>query len=700
MSVTRDNYHRKKTELLNDYIAKAHEISQTYNIDYITFERQERLWLRPTPEMKPTYKRFLDDYGNDRNAVIIYVLGQSDNELYKNLAQYAPNLVGVDLLYSNRDIFVFYIDGLRDYLENRAEIVAMKETGYNPKRLPLGLIASWVAQAWFAIITAPFTFGTSIAFGAMNLIQDITNAMNSNNAQAMIGALNNLANAVKFSNNLVQVGFSSQIAQAKAMQEIHAIYSNNPFRSYEIYASGALYTQGAAGSQSYQPSQPYNPSKHIAGTSIDRNQAIDEYTQGRSHYLKAGNDGAFIGLNPSVYLAKASSQTILPNFHLEHIALIQGLIKLSEITLAGKNAENHQSGYGLHENLEDYLNALYVYNYGKKLERYLGLLNKEEMLENAKHYPKAIKGMIECNFAKRLKALQEVPQMKFIEITKDTAKTTELKEFLKKNILERLNQSGGDPSVNHALVYGAPRESEQQKREREQRLRTEFYTLIGNSQTLGVELKATMLLQDYRNRLRGDTITELERLKGKGAWLLHEVLLESGGKIELRESDFYTKAQREAELRRICKGVMSVFSDDLNRFVATKLQCDDFECNHRYNPYPAKSKLYELLRYFLPLGIKSGIMMHIDPHRPYDTRAIDYAKAIDLALYHYEYPKGESDEGQAWDSMEVERTLPIFYNRWEKPSTQAVLEFLYADTNIAGEFLAVAGRKWAEKGFD
>lgn len=416
MSVTKNNYHQRKAQLLNDYTAKTHQITQAHGIDYVTFERKYPLVLIPPQELKATYEYHFNNYANDRNGVIIYALGQSDNELYKNLAQYAPNLVGVDLLYSNRDIFVFYIDGLRDYIENRAEIVAMKETGYNPKRLPLGLIASWVAQAWFAIITAPFTFGTNIALGAMNLMQDITNAINSNNAQAMIGALNNLANAVKFSNNLAQVGFSSQIAQAKAMQEIHAIYSNNPFRSYEIYASGSLYTQGAAGSQSYQPSQPYNPSKHITGASTDRNQAIDEYTQGRSHYLKAGNDGAFIGLNPSVYLAKASTQTILPNFHLEHIALIQGLIKLSEITLAGKNAENHQSGYGLHENLEDYLNALYVYNYGKKLERYKGLLNKEEMLENTKHYPRATKGMIESNFAKRLKALQEVPQMKFIEI--------------------------------------------------------------------------------------------------------------------------------------------------------------------------------------------------------------------------------------------------------------------------------------------
>lgn len=415
MSVTRDNYHLKKTELLNDYTTKTHQILQAHGIDYVTFERKYPLVLIPPKELKATYEHHLKNYGNDRNGVITYVLGNTNNDLYQNLAKYAPNLVGVDLWYSNRDRFVFFIDGLRDYLENRAEIVAMKETGYNPKGLPLNLIASWVAQAWFAIITAPFSLGTSIALGAMNLIREITSAINSNNAQAMKAALGTLAGAVQFSNNLQQ-GFSSQNAQAKAMQEIHAIYSNNPFRSYEIYASGTLYTQGAAGSQSYQPSQPYNPSKHITGASTGRNQAIDEYTQGRSHYLKAGNDGAFIGLNPSVYLAKASTQTILPNFHLEHIALIQGLIKLSETTLAGKNAENHQSGYGLHENLEDYLNALYTYNYGKKLERYKGLLNKEEMLENTKHYPRATKGMIESNFAKRLKALQEVPQMKFIEI--------------------------------------------------------------------------------------------------------------------------------------------------------------------------------------------------------------------------------------------------------------------------------------------
>ena len=497
------------------------------------------------------------------------------------------------------------------------------------------------------------------------------------------------------------------------------MYSNDPAQasSLENYASGAIYTQGAAGSQTYRPSQPYNPTRHIIAPQHkpDRNAAIDEYTQGRSHYTKAGSDGAMIGLNPKVYLAKIDPITTLDTFALEIMELNKALVKLSEIVAAGVSAFPNYNGS--FKSTDDYINALYALNYGIKLQRYLNKKNKEEMLENTKHYPRATRGMITSNFAEYREMCKAVRETKLID-TIPSPKASALQENIAQRVEAGLNQHTSEPAINHALAHGAPKESQQQKAERIERYKQELQAFI-NSPTaeIGKHLKAKMLLLHYKDKLNAQSIAELESYPNT-AWLLYEAIQEwqesqpynpLQGEVELKAGDFFTQEQATQAPAQFCQTLISVYMGEwINNsyFTSLRVFCGDTEsCAHReLETHPPKSRVYELMRYFSSRHPGFARYSSLDLRK-----TIPYNKAINHALFTYEYTAeihdGDSDPETI---ITTKDTPPIFMQKswigeWiaraDKPTLQEVLDFLTTPNTIAGDFLVAGARECLKRDF-
>ena len=547
--------------------------------------------------------------------------------------------------------------------------------------------------------------GTIISIAANNVIF---------NAQVLSYVIKSLSAGTNLSTKLQEAFFNTPAQSAKT---IRAMYSNDPREraSLENYASGAIYTQGAAGSQTYRPSQPYNPTRHIIAPhqSPDRNAAIDEYTQGRSHYTKAGSDGAMIGLNPKVYLAKIDPITTLDTFALEIMELNKALVKLSEIVAAGVSAFPNYNGS--FKSTDDYINALYALNYGIKLQRYLNKKTKEEMLENTKHYPRATRGMITSNFAEYREMCKAVRETKLID-TIPNPQASALQENIAERVEAGLNQHTSEPAINHALAHGAPKESEQQKRQRIERYKQELQAFI-NSPTaeIGKHLKAKMLLHHYRGKLNAQSIAELESYPNT-AWLLYEAIKEwqdsqpytpsQSDKIQLNARDFFTQEQARQASAQFCKTLISVYtggSSINNLFTSLRIFCGDNEsCRHRgLETLPPKSRVYELMRYF---------SKRADGWRQYATldvyKSIPYDKAIKHALFTYEYTAKIHDGDQNF--ITTKDTPPIFMQKswlgkWipraDKPTLQEVLNFLTTPNNIAGDFLVAGARECLKRDF-
>ena len=717
-----NNRHR---ELATEYLRRARNIAREHNIiipgiDSSEFHATHRFFVH-------TFTGFnleeVDYYWKhaEYSDYKLYMLGLFEQT---RAYTYAPELATeVITMYLNpfkpnpahARIVEIRIESIKNYTSNRAALQAAKDTNYNPRPISFGQKLWWLAGGFISIIAAPFTGGVSL-IGGLGTILNIANTNASFNSMILSSIIKSLSAGTNLSTKLQEAFFNTPAQSAKT---IRAMYSNDPREraSLENYASGAIYTQGAAGSQTYRPSQPYNPTKHIIAPhqQPDRNAAIDEYTQGRSHYTKAGSDGAMIGLNPKVYLAKIDPITTLDTFALEIMELNKALVKLSEIVAAGVSAFDTYNG--TFKSTDDLINALYALNYGIKLQRYLNKKSKEEMLENTKHYPRATRGMITSNFAEYREMLTAVRETKLID-TIPNPKATALQENIAKRVEAGLNQHTSEPAINHALAHGAPKESQQQKVKRIERYKQELQAFINSPPAeIGKHLKAKMLLHHYRGKLNEQSIAELESYPNT-AWLLFETIKEwqdsrphnpLQSEIQLKAGDFFTQAQAEQAQAQFCQTLISVYKadDEVQKdFTSLRVFCGDSEsCAHRESkPHPPKSRVYELMRYF---------SKRADGWRQYATldvyKSIPYDKAIKHALFDYEYtaeiPKGDTDPETI---IITKDTPPIFMQKswlgkWipraDKPTLQEVLDFLTTPNNIAGDFLVAGARECLKRDF-
>lgn len=714
-----NNRHRK---LATEYLQRAKNIASEHNIiipgiDSGDFHTTHRFFVH-------TFTGYnleeVDYYWKhaEYNDYKLYMLGLFEQT---RAYTYAPELATeVITMYldpfkpnpAHARIVEIRIESIKNYTSNRAALQAAKDTNYNPRPISLGQKLWWLAGGFISIIAAPFTFGVSL-LGGLGTILNIANTNASFNSAVLSYVIKSLSAGTNLSTKLQEAFFNTPAQSVKA---IRAMYSNDPREraSLENYASGAIYTQGAAGSQTYRPSQPYNPTKHIIAPhqSPDRNAAIDEYTQGRSHYTKAGSDGAMIGLNPKVYLARIDPITTLDTFALEIMELNKALVKLSEIVAAGVSAFDTYNG--TFKSTDDLINALYALNYGIKLARYLNKKTKEEMLENTKHYPRATRGMITSNFAEYREMIKAVRETKLID-TNPNPKASELQENIAQRVEAGLNQSTSEPAINHALAHGAPKESQQQKRERIERYKHALQDFINSDRAeIGKHLKAKMLLHHYRDKLNAQSIAELESYPNT-AWLLFETIKEwqeaapYTNKIQLNASDFFTQEQADQAQAQFCKTLISVYKadDEVQKdFISLRIFCGDNEsCRHRgLETHPPKSRDYELMRYFSKRAY-GWRYATLDIYK-----SIPYNKAIKHALFDYEYtaeiPKGDGDPETY---ITTKDTPPIFMqrDRWgdkwipraDKPTLQEVLDFLTTPNNIAGDFLVAGARECLKRDF-
>lgn len=715
-----NNRHRK---LAAEYLQRAKNIATEHNIiipgiDSKDFHTTQRFFVHTFTG----YNLEEVDYywkSAEYNDYKLYMLGLFEQT---RAYTYAPELATeVITMYldpfkpnpAHARIVEIRIESIKNYTSNRAALQAAKDTNYNPRPISLGQKLWWLAGGFISIIAAPFTGGVSLLGGLGTIISIAANNAIFN-AKVLSVVIKSLSAGTNLSTKLQEAMLNTPAQSGKA---IRAMYSNDPAQSssLENYASGAIYTQGAAGSQTYRPSQPYNPTRHIIAPQQkpDRNAAIDEYTQGRSHYTKAGSDGAMIGLNPKVYLAKIDPITTLDTFALEIMELNKALVKLSEIVAAGVSAFDTYNGS--FKSTDDLINALYALNYGIKLQRYLNKKTKEEMLENTKHYPRATRGLITSNFAEYREMLKAVRETKLID-TIPSPKASALQENIAQRVEAGLNQSTSEPAINHALAQGAPKESQQQKRQRIERYKQELQAFI-NSPTaeIGKHLKGKMLLHHYRGKLNEQSIAELESYPST-AWLLFEAIKEwqdsqpytpFQGEIQLKAGDFFTQAQAEQASAQFCKTLISVYRDDTSTtdFVSRRVYCLRGEsCRHRgLETLPPKSRDYELMRYFSSVG---------DRYSTLDIyKTIPYDKAIKHALFDYEYTDEIHDGDQNYPQtfITTKDTPPIFmqrdqwWNKWipraDKPTLQEVLNFLTTPNNIAGDFLVAGARECLKRDF-
>lgn len=717
-------FNRRHRELAAEYLQRAKNIAREHNIIIPGIE---------SSEFHTTHRFFVHTFTGYNLEEVDYYWKSAEYKDYKlymlglfeqtRAYTYAPDLATeVITMYLNpfkpnpahARIVEIRIESIKNYTSNRAALQAAKDTNYNPRPISLGQKLLWLAGGFISIIAAPFTGGVSLIGGLGTIISIAANNVIFN-AQVLSYVIKSLSAGTNLSTKLQEAFFNTPAQSAKA---IRAMYSNDPREraSLENYASGAIYTQGAAGSQTYRPSQPYNPTKHIIAPqqSPDRNAAIDEYTQGRSHYTKAGSDGAMIGLNPKVYLAKIDPITTLDTFALEIMELNKALVKLSEIVAAGVSAFDTYNG--TFKSTDDLINALYALNYGIKLQRYLNKKSKEEMLENTKHYPRATRGLITSNFAEYREMLTAVRETKLID-TIPSPKASELQENIAQRVEAGLNQSTSEPAINHALAQGAPKESQQQKRERIERYKQELQAFI-NSPTAEISkhLKGKMLLHHYRDKLNAQSITELESYPNT-AWLLFEVIKEwqdsqpynpFQGKLELKAGDFFTQIQALQATAQFCQTLISVYTGEwINNsyFRSRRVYCRGGEnCRHRgLETLPPKSRDYELMRYFSSVGDRNSTL---DIYK-----TIPYDKAIKHALFTYEYTAEIHDGDQSYPETYIttKDTPPIFMQRdwwgvkWipraDNPTLQEVLDFLTTPNNIAGDFLVAGARECLKRDF-
>lgn len=720
----RQHFNNRHRELAAQYLQRAKNIAREHNIIIPGIDSKE---------FHATHRFFVHTFTGYNLEEVDYYWKRAEYRDYKlymlglfeqtRAYTYAPDLATeVITMYldpfkpnpAHARIVEIRIESIKNYTSNRAALQAAKDTNYNPRPISFGQKLWWLAGGFISIIAAPFTGGVSLIGGLGTIISIAANNMIFN-AQVLSYVIKSLSAGTNLSTKLQEAFFNTPAQRAKA---IKAMYSNDPAQasSLENYASGAIYTQGAAGSQTYRPSQPYNPTKHIIAPhqSPDRNAAIDEYTQGRSHYTKAGSDGAMIGLNPKVYLAKIDPITTLDTFALEIMELNKALVKLSEIVAAGVSAFPNYNG--TFKSTDDLINALYALNYGIKLERYLNKKNKEEMLENTKHYPRATRGMITSKFAEYRDMRTAVRETKLID-TEPNPKASALQENIAERVEAGLNQHTSEPAINHALAHGAPKESQQQKRERIERYKQELQAFI-NSPTaeIGKHLKGKMLLHHYRDKLNAQSIVELESYPNT-AWLLFEAIQEwqdsqpynpFQGEIKLKAGDFFTQIQALQASAQFCKTLISVYKADDEAqadFTSLRVFCGNFEsCGHReLKPHPPKSRVYELMRYF------SSRYPGFARYSTIDTRkTIPYNQAIKHALFTYEYTEvihnGDTDPETI---IITKDTPPIFMQKswWEwkpradTPTLQEVLDFLTTPNNIAGDFLVVGARECLKRDF-
>lgn len=723
----RDHFNNRHRKLAAEYLQRAKNIASEHNIIIPGIDSKE---------FHATHRFFVHTFTGFNLEEVDYYWKSAEYKDYKlymlglfeqtRAYTYAPDLATeVITMYLNpfkpnpahARIVEIRIESIKNYTTNRAALQAAKDTNYNPRPISLGQKLLWLAGGFISIISAPFTGGVSLIGGLGTIISIAANNVIFN-AQVLSYVIKSLSAGTNLSTKLQEAFFNTPAQSAKT---IRAMYSNDPAQasSLENYASGAIYTQGAAGSQTYRPSQPYNPTRHIIAPhqSPDRNAAIDEYTQGRSHYTKAGSDGAMIGLNPKVYLAKIDPITTLDTFALEIMELNKALVKLSEIVAAGVSAFDTYNGS--FKSTDDLINALYALNYGIKLARYLNKKTKEEMLENTKHYPRATRGMITSNFAEYREMLTAVRETKLID-TIPHPKASALQENIAERVEAGLNQHTSEPAINHALAQGAPKESQQQKRERIERYKQELQDFI-NSPTaeIGKHLKGKMLLHHYRDKLNEQSIAELESYPNT-AWLLFETIKEwqesqpytdklLQGEIQLKAGDFFTQAQALQATAQFCRTLISVYtggSSINNLFTSLRVFCGDSEsCPHReLKPHPPKSRVYELMRYFSsrhPAFVRYSAI---------DTRkTIPYNQAIKHALFTYEYTKViNNGDGDPETIITTKDTPPIFMQKswlgkWipraDKPTLQEVLNFLTTPNNIAGDFLVAGARECLRRDF-
>ena len=720
----RQHFNNRHRELATQYLQRAHTIATEHNVIIPGIE---------SSEFHATHRFFVHTLTGYNLEEVDYYWKSAEYKDYKlymlglfeqtRAYTYAPDLITevitmyLDPFKPNPEharIVEIRIESIKNYTSNRAALQAAKDTGYNPNPISLGQKLWWLAGGFISIIAAPFTGGVSL-LGGLGTIINIAWTNASFNSTILSYVIKSLSAGTNLSAKLQEAMLNTPAQRGKA---IRAMYSNDPREraSLENYASGAIYTQGAAGSQTYRPSQPYNPTRHIIAPqqSPDRNAAIDEYTQGRSHYTKAGSDGAMMGLNPKVYLAKIDPITTLDTFALEIMELNKALVKLSEIVAAGVSAFPNYNG--TFKSTDDYINALYALNYGIKLQRYLNKKNKEEMLENTKHYPRATRGMITSKFAEYREMLIATRETKLID-TEPNPKASALQENIASRVEAGLNQHTSEPAINHALAHGAPKESQQQKRQRIERYKQELQAFINSEPAeIGKHLKAKMLLHHYKDKLNAQSIDKLESYPNT-AWLLFETIKEweqaqppkpFQGKIQLKARDFFTQAQAEQTHAQFCQTLISVYkADDETQADWTSLRvfCGDSEsCSHReLETHPPKSRVYELMRYFSSRHPAFAQYLAIDTRK-----TIPYNQAIQHALFTYEYTKvinnGDSDPETI---IITKDTPPIFMQKswWEwkpradKPSLQEVLDFLTAPNNIAGDFLVAGARECLKRDF-
>lgn len=712
-----NNRHR---ELAAEYLRRARNIATEHNIiipgiDSSEFHTTQRFFVHTFTG----YNLEEVDYywkSAEYNDYKLYMLGLFEQT---RAYTYAPDLATeVITMYLNpfkpnpahARIVEIRIESIKNYTSNRAALQAAKDTNYNPRPISFGQKLLWFASGFISIISAPFTGGVSL-IGGLGTILDIAKTNTNFNSMILSSIIKTLSAGTNLSTKLQEAMLNTPAQSAKT---IRAMYSNDPREraTLENYASGAIYTQGAAGSQTYRPSQPYNPTKHIIAPqqSPDRNAAIDEYTQGRSHYTKAGSDGAMIGLNPKVYLAKIDPITTLDTFALEIMELNKALVKLSEIVAAGVSA--YDTYNGSFKSTDDLINALYALNYGIKLQRYLNKKSKEEMLENTKHYPRATRGLITSNFAEYREMLKAVRETKLID-TIPHPKASALQENIAQRVEAGLNQHTSEPAINHALAHGAPKESQQQKVKRIERYKQELQAFINSPPAeIGKHLKAKMLLHHYKDKLNAQSITELESYPNT-AWLLFEAIKEweeaapYTNKIQLNASDFFTQAQADQAAAQFCKTLISVYTGEwINNsyFTSRRVYCKGGEnCRHRgLETLPPKSRDYELMRYFSSVGDRNSTL---DIYK-----TIPYDKAIKHALFTYEYTAEIHDGDQSYPETYIttKDTPPIFMQKswlgeWipraDKPTLQEVLDFLTTPNNIAGDFLVAGARECLKRDF-
>lgn len=719
----RQHFNNRHRELATQYLQRAHTIATEHNVIIPGIESSEfHATHRFLVHTLTGYNLEEVDYywkSAEYKDYKLYMLGLFDKT---RAYTYAPDLITeVITMYldpfkpnpAHARIVEIRIESIKNYTSNRAALQAAIDTGYNPNPISLGQKLWWLAGGFISIIAAPFTGGVSL-LGGLGTIINIAWTNASFNSTILSYVIKSLSAGTNLSAKLQEAMLNTPAQRGKA---IRAMYSNDPAQSssLENYASGAIYTQGAAGSQTYRPSQPYNPTRHIIAPqqSPDRNAAIDEYTQGRSHYTKAGSDGAMMGLNPKVYLAKIDPITTFDTFALEIMELNKALVKLSEIVAAGVSAFPNYNG--TFKSTDDYINALYALNYGIKLQRYLNKKNKEEMLENTKHYPRATRGMITSKFAEYREMLIATRETKLID-TEPNPKASALQENIASRVEAGLNQSSSEPAINHALAHGAPKESQQQKRDRIERYKQELQAFINSEPAeIGKHLKAKMLLHHYKDKLNAQSIDKLESYPNT-AWLLFETIKEweesqphtPTHKIQLKAGDFFTQIQAEQAQTHFCQTLISVYkADDEVQADWTSLRvfCGDTEsCTHReLETHPPKSRVYELMRYF------SSRHPSFPQYSTIDLRkTIPYNQAIKHALFTYGYTHVIHDgDGDPETIITTKDTPPIFMQKswWEwipradKPTLQEVLDFLATPNNIAGDFLVAGARECLKRDF-